>query len=103
MAVDGWMNLSRQIGAHKPHTDTWRQLDEEARNGVRPAGWERVPDCGARTAGPGLRGPDCGARTAGPGLRGPDCDEVTRTHEIRGEQGLPSLQMCGACHPALRF
>lgn len=79
MAVDGWMNLSRQIGAHKPHTDTWRQLGEEARNGVRPAGWERVPHCG------------------------PDCDEVTRTHEIRGEQGLPSLQMCGACHPALRF
>lgn len=84
MAVDGWMNLSRQIGAHKPHTDT-------GGNSTRKPG----------TASDRQGGSGC--RTAGPGLRGPDCDEVTRTHEIRGEQGLPSLQMCGACHPALRF
>lgn len=30
-AVDGWMSLSRQLGGLKPHTDTWPQLDEEAR------------------------------------------------------------------------
>ncbi|MEU1434008.1 hypothetical protein ABZ438_07905 [Streptomyces sp. NPDC005786] len=78
--VDGWMALSRQLGGHKPHTDTWRQLDEDARSGVRPAGWERVPHCG-----------------------GPKCDEVTRTYEVLDGQGLPSLRMCGACHPAMRF
>ncbi|MFE9850291.1 hypothetical protein ACFYPN_15975 [Streptomyces sp. NPDC005576] len=44
--VDGWMQLSRQLGAQRPYTDTWRRLDEEAASGVAPAGAESVAHCG---------------------------------------------------------
>lgn len=80
-AVDGWMALSRRFGSHEPYRDdTWARLDEAAKSGARPAGWESVPWCGD-----------------------PGCDEITRTHEETDENGLPSLRLCAGCHPALRF
>ena len=77
--VAGWMALARQL--HKPFDGGgWDRIGEAARNDGRPAGWEKIPWCGD-----------------------PDCDEITRTHEERDWQGLPSLTPCARCHPEMRF
>lgn len=78
--VDGWMALSRKLGAREPYGGGWDRISQAASNGDRPAGWEKYPHCGKS-----------------------ECDEITRTYEKRDAQGLPSLSPCGNCHPAMQF
>ena len=86
--VKGWLDLADQLSGqsggrqrHQPYRDdVWHRLDEQARLGQRPDGWERVPFCGHL-----------------------DCDEITRMRQIEDSNGLKSLTYCSACHPALQF
>lgn len=77
--VAGWMALAGQ--PHRPFDGGgWDRITQTARNGDQPAGSENIPWCGD-----------------------PDCDPVTRTHEERDWQGLPSLRHCAKCHPAMQL
>lgn len=77
--VAGWMALAGK--PHKPFDGGgWDRIRQAASSGEQPAGAENIPWCGD-----------------------PDCDEITRTHEKRDPQGIPSLRPCSKCHPAMRL
>lgn len=82
--VAGWMAIARDLGdeppakrmrfGHQPYSDNqWTQPADQAAA-------SKVPHCGHE-----------------------DCDPVTRLKDFRDSNGLVSVQVCGNCHPAMRF